>query len=555
MARKRIDPRDKCLARGQWCYATDLHFYEFPTEDPDHLEVWGYTDKVSYAPGDTVRFHTSTTASVYAIEVITDGIEPKTLYRANELPGKMHPTPRNAFAAGCGWPVAQEWTIPKEMGSHPCVVTFSARDSDGGEREQQHFFVIRPAAAGKDKKLLLVCATSTWIAYNEWGGSNSYWGVPGALPDQGVGPEPGAAVASPRLSIHRPWSRGFVWVPEGAPRCSIDYRVPTNAVPRYPMIEYAFAYGLSKYYSAAGWAMYERQFFHWAEREGYALDIITQHDLHFQPQLLDDYECVTLVGHDEYWSWEMRDAVEAFLERGGNIARFGANFVWQVRLEDGGDTQVCHKLPEADPLHGTDTQRFLTTAWESPLVDRPGAKTLGLNGLRSGIYAHWAAFNPRSPGGYTVYRPEHWVFSDTDLYYGDLLGAEAGIFGYEVDGVAFDFKHGLPYPTGEDGAPDSLEILAMAPAAFVEEDHGHKGTFLFDGTGSWDEVSRLLFGKNPTDEQKASIRHGAGMMGVCTRGRGTVFNAGSCEWVQGLKLKDFRTEQVTRNVLNRFLER
>ena len=553
MIRKRIDPRDKCLARGQWCYATDLHFYEFPTEDPDHLEVWGYTDKLSYAPGETVRFHTSTTASECSIEVSADGVRPKTLHRADTT-GKMHATPDNAYAAGCGWPIAHEWKIPQEQGSCPCVVTFSARSRDGEQREQQHFFTIRPGTSS-ERKLLLVCATSTWIAYNEWGGSNSYWGVSGALSDSGEKPEPGAAVASPLLSIHRPWSRGFVWVPEGAPRCSIDYRPVRNAVPRYPMIEYAFANGLSKYYSAAGWAMYERHFMHWAEREGYALDVITQHDLHFRPEILNDYACVVLVGHDEYWSWEMRDAVEAFLDRGGNVARFGGNFVWQVRLEDGGNTQVCHKLPDNDPLHGTEQQRFLTTAWESPLVARPGAETLGLNGLRSGIYARWAAFSPRSSGGYTVYRPEHWVFRDTDLYFGDLLGADAGVFGYEVDGVAFDFRHGLPCPTGEDGAPDNLEILAMAPAALVEEDHGHKGTFLFDGPGSWNELSRLLFGAHPTDEQKASVRHGAGMMGVCTRGRGTIFNAGSCEWVSGLALRDFCTEQVTRNVLDRFLER
>lgn len=553
MARKRIDPRDKCLARGQWCNATDLHFYEFPTEDPDHLEIWGYTDKLSYAPGETVRFHTSTTASEYSIRVLTDDLEPQTLFSVEALPGMMHPTPDNAYAAGCGWPSAWEWTIPAETDSCPCVVSFRARNSDGEQREQQHFFVIRSAAPGKDKKLLLICATSTWIAYNEWGGSNSYWGVPEAVPDPAG--QPGSAVASAQLSIHRPWSRGFVWVPEGAPRCSIDYRPLPNAVPRYPMIEYAFAYGLSKYYAAAGWAMYERHFVHWAQSQDYALDLATQHDLHYRPEILDNYDCVVLVGHDEYWSWEMRDAVEAFLERGGHVARFGANFVWQIRLENEGNTQVCHKLPESDPLHGTDRQQLLTTAWESPLVARPGAETLGLNGLGSGVYAHWAAFNPRSTGGYTVYRPEHWVFANTDLYYGDVLGSEAGIFGYEVDGVAFDFKHGLPYPTGEDGAPSSLEILAMAPASMVEENHKHKGTFLFDGSGSWDEVSQLLFGKNPTDEEKASIRHGAGMMAMCTRGRGTVFNAGSCEWVNGLKLKNFATEQVTSNVLNRFLEK
>ena len=32
-------------------YATDSHWYEFPSNDPDTLEVWTYTDHISYAPG------------------------------------------------------------------------------------------------------------------------------------------------------------------------------------------------------------------------------------------------------------------------------------------------------------------------------------------------------------------------------------------------------------------------------------------------------------------------------------------------------------------------
>ncbi len=42
------------------------------------------------------------------------------------------------------------------------------------------------------------------------------------------------------------------------------------------------------------------------------------------------------------------------------------------------------------------------------------------------------------------------------------------------------------------------------------------------------------------------------MMVTFTRGAGTVFHAGSCEWVAGLKRRDAATEQVMRNVLNRF---
>lgn len=535
-----LDVRIKCIARGQWYNLTHVHFYEFPTEDPEHLEVWCYTDAISYGPGETVSFHTSTTADTYSIEVVRDGHQPQTVYKADDLPGELHPTPKDAYASGCGWPVAHQWQLPADLPSGGYVVYTRAKNDQGEEREQEHWFAVRPAQPGNNAKILLVCATSTWTAYNEWGGSNHYWGVPDG------------ETLSPKLSIHRPWSRGFVWVPEGAPRNPVRSKPVSGAMPRYEFIEYPFAYGLSKYYSAAGWAMFDGLFVKWAEKNGYSVDVITQHDLHYRPELLQHYPCVALVGHDEYWSVQMRDAVEDYLRGGGNVARFAANFAYQIRFEDEGDTQVCYKEHDTDPVYGTDQQHLLTSVWESPELNRPAATTFGLNALSGAIYAHWSAFNPRSSGGFTVYRPRHWVFEGTDLYFGDNFGEEAQIFGYEVDGVKFTFTNGLPYPTYEDQAPQSLEILAMGPACFCDEDHGNKGTQLFDDGDSWRTVGGMMFGDKPTDEQLESIRYGAGMMGVSTLGKGTVFSAGTVEWVNGLKTEEFYTQQITRNVLDRF---
>jgi hypothetical protein len=40
-----------------------------------------------------------------------------------------------------------------------------------------------------------------------------------------------------------------------------------------------------------------------------------------------------------------------------------------------------------------------------------------------------------------------------------------------------------------------------------------------------------------------------------SRGAGEVFTAGTCEWVSGLIDREFYTERITKNVLNRFNER
>ena len=49
--------------------------------------------------------------------------------------------------------------------------------------------------------------------------------------------------------------------------------------------------------------------------------------------------------------------------------------------------------------------------------------------------------------------------------------------------------------------------------------------------------------------------YGSGMVVSFTRKEGEVFCAGTAEWVVGLMKKDFYTETITKNVLNRFLGR
>jgi hypothetical protein len=129
------------------------------------------------------------------------------------------------------------------------------------------------------------------------------------------------------LSLNRPWTRGAVWLPEGAPRIPISPQPGPLAAPRYPIKEWSYTHGFGYFYAASGWAQYDRHFVQWAEREGYAFDMITQTDLHYRPEILAACPCVLIVGHDEYWSFEMRSTIERHVEQGGRLARFGGNFL------------------------------------------------------------------------------------------------------------------------------------------------------------------------------------------------------------------------------------
>ena len=212
-------------------------------------------------------------------------------------------------------------------------------DADGRRPRRRpirydHLIIVRPEPGRKPGRILHVAATGTWTAYNTWGGSNHYQGITGPNRDQFATTVSIAAAVVPRL--RQAAARGAAraagdGAAAGRPGRAIriwNGRMPP-AIPRNTP-------------RAAG-RVTTGHFFRWAERSGYAVDLCSQHELHFEPELIRGYDCAVFIGHDEYWTWEMRDAVDAFVDGGGRAARFAANFMWQTRLEDEGRRQVCYK--------------------------------------------------------------------------------------------------------------------------------------------------------------------------------------------------------------------
>jgi hypothetical protein len=242
----------------------------------------------------------------------------------------------------------------------------------------------------------------------------------------------------------------------------------------------------------------------------------------------------------------MRDALERWLDAGGQLARFAGNFYWQTRLSADLATQTCYKTragaedPVADPQRRTDH-------WDHRETGRPATLTLGLTGS-AGVYAGWSRCAAHGAGGFTLYRPGHWALRGTGLGYGDVLGRDSRIFAYEVDGVEYVMRHGLPYPAPEAALAGDLTIIGMAPATTLAHSADAHDRDAFIGSEDAEELAMSLFGR-VDEETVARVTHGNGAMAEYRRGRGAVFNAGSCEWVAGLIARDAAVEQVTRNVL------
>ena len=536
-------------AEGQWLTWLERIQADTQSDDPMALEIWGYTAQPSYAPGETVELHVSTTATTWGFEIWRDGASFEKLHEVAGLSGARYELPAGVVATGCEWPVAATFDVPTEWTSGGYIIIFRG-ERDGAEVTQDGFFVLRAASPGERSRLALVVATYSWQEYNDWGGGCGYFSD--EFVDHSMDPlEVREKSFKARLSFQRPWSRGLIRTPVGAPRLA-QSPPPVGAQVGAPAADWAISYGYSVWTVANGWARYDGLTVRWLEAEGYEPELLSQWDLDRDPSILDNYDVVVTTGHDEYWTAGGRKVLDDFIERGGRYARLAGNIVWQVRLEDDLRTQVCHKYAaHADPEIENPDIDVRTGAFEATHIADPPVTTFGANGFR-GVYSRMGGLSPRGPGGFIIYRHGHWAFEGADIYYGDVLGGAVPLVGYESDGLAYTFRYGLPYPTGEDGSPDHLEILALTPITLEEEDHGQAGNMITIADGDLAFAAEALYGED-TPEHRDKLRYGSAVITSMTKGEGEVFCAGTTEWCHALATGEQQVQIITRNVLDRFL--
>jgi hypothetical protein len=473
----------------------------------------------SVARGESAALHVSTDSGGFDVAVAREGAEYEPVWQAESVPAGDHPTPEDASANGCDWPSAIEIPVA-DWRSGFYAVTLTA-----GDERHDAFLVVRPEPSDP-APIVLVLSTTTWHAYNDWAGPSLYTG-------------------GTRVSFRRPFAPGFIVKPEPIGRMM----QPEPDREAMGFRRWARANRVSDWCGGAGWFTYERTFTRWAERNGFRVDIAVSQDLEQHPEVLESARLYVSAGHDEYWSWGMRDAFDAFVAGGGNAAILSGNTCfWQVRFDDdhGGMTGFKYRADE-DPVLGTPDERLLTGCWSDRRIGRPETSTIGLTFTRGG-YARYGLGAPDGPGGYTVHRPEHWAFDGAGLGPGDAFGDDDAIAAYECDGCAFEPDlDGRPVPTGVDGAPDALEILATAPAHLWAQDE--QPTRYAHEPGELETCSTAVFG-DASPEHLAELGDGHAVMAAFARpGGGTVLNVGATDWVLGLG--DPVVERITRNVLER----
>lgn len=491
--------------------------------------VAGYAWPQSVTPGEPFDLCLTNrlAASAVTIEIARIGAEREVVWSGSAEVAD-HPYPEGFTGAGCDWPAAVSVTAGVDWRSGYYEILMR-----GEEGPASRAFVVVRAAPGAEADILLPLSTNTWNAYNDV--------------HNGLSLYTGANV----VAFTRPMSPGFLYKPEGIGMRVIPEHVPDTL--RVAYTGYKVQHGFSDWCGAAGWPGWEYPFAVWAEREGYRVDYATNADLERGPEFLAPYRLVVSVGHDEYWSRPMRDAVESYIEAGGNVAFLSGNTAfWQVRIEQSGTAMVAYKYDfERDPVYGTEREGELTSIWSDRAIGRPENEMTGVSFCRGG-YARIAARVPEGSGAYTIHRADHWLLEGTGLVFGDLLGAESVIVGFEADGCEIAYRDGLPYPTGSDGTPTDFEIVATSPVEPLDRYSGPR-PIPDEQPSEMEFIAWRVFGDADPANQ-ARIAHGHCVMGTFTRGAGTVVTVGCTEWANGLRGRSPRVEQVTRNIITRALD-
>ena len=504
-----------------------------------------YTDVLSCRPGQSVTLFASSSSSGFcSVEIARVGKSREVTLAADQIVVKRQDAPPRPDIEGCAWQAVFTIEVGADWRSGYYDIALRNRAGESAH----HLLCVKPALRDNRSAAALILSTNTYHAYNWWGGANAYCDVTSLMSRAKALPQ-AMEGAIGTLSTQRPFAPLIVAAPSDTPRL-VNMR-PRRFLER-PWAgsrEWARQHRPSPYDRSAGFLnKWEHAFVAWAEENDIALDYFTDFDIDQESDVLDPYHAVLLVGHSEYWSAPQRENVERFVERGGKLAVFSGNTCfWKVRWENDGKTLICHKWRglEAEPNAGNDA----THLWSHPKFGKPEASLFGLSFLFAG-YHRLGMCAARGAGGYTVYRDRHWSLEGTDLFYGDVISPELPLLGYENDGCRFAFgDDGLPKSIATLGVPENLEIIALAPCAFGEQQNSGYPPLI--PPEKLDICAQIVYGNSSAETQESMLR-GHAAMASFTRGNGEVFNCGTTEWAHALKAKDPFVQRITKNVLRRF---
>jgi hypothetical protein len=196
----------------------------------------------------------------------------------------------------------------------------------------------------------------------------------------------------------------------------------------------------------------------------YATDI----DLHENPAMLTNYRALLSLGHDEYYSREMRDGVTAAVQKGVNAVFFGANFIYRkVRFEpsvNGANRLMVNYRSTADPITATDPQDA-TVNWASYPANEP-----------SSTFSGSSYGGAQGTGDLTIRNATSWLWQGAGVSEGQVL---AGALGGEFN----NYNDSEPNPAAVELFGHSHVAGGVSDITFATTTG--EGSVFCSGTGQW----------------------------------------------------------------------
>ena len=467
----------------------------------NNREIEGYASWTYIDPGGSIRIFVNTSEPSYQLEVFRlgwyGGVGGRRVFGPITLDGTQQvipePDPKTGLVE-CAWTNPFTLQTRSDWTTGVYLVKLTANQSG-----KQSYVTFTMRNGPRFSQLLFQNSVTTYQAYNNWGGKSLYTfnstdGIPAV-----------------KVSFNRPYAVGR---------------------------------------GAGDLFAWELNMLRFLEREGYDVEYCTNMTTHRSSSLINNHRAFLSVGHDEYWSAEMRRNVTAIRDQGVHLGFFGANACyWQIRMEPSPitgqprRTMVCYKERfQEDPLFGEDASR-VTTRWRDNPVNRPEEQLIGVQ----------FDFYPVN-GDLVVENASHFIFKGTGLGNGDHL---PGLLGYEADRTF-------------GGGPSNLIQLCLSPIILG-------GTSRTRGTRTISTPAGpiSLIGEEPTTGQQqalateepptTSANIGFSEMTIYTARSGAlVFATGSMQFNWGLDdgaessrthLVNPAAQRMTNNLFNRFAQR
>ena len=301
-------------------------------------KVEGYTDKISYLPGEIVKLYAHTLSSKLEVELIHHLSKDTVIRTIKNVCTKKQDYTSCSFKYGCNWSPSLYLKLSEDLPSGYYSLKLTSN--------KQTFyasFIIRPAPSSPHK-ILVLASTNTWQAYNSWGGASFY---------KFNNENPCSLKIAEFVNFHRP-----------------NYEAtPIKA-------------NTSHLLNA------ELYITSWLEQHHYDYDVISDDELDNDSTILQRYKVVIINTHSEYWTAAMFNHVEYYVNHQGNLMYLSGNgMYWKVTKS--GDTMECRKFREQHTQTGETGGK-----WRE--LGKPESAILGVQFDRKGIqtYAPYQVLMP-----------------------------------------------------------------------------------------------------------------------------------------------------------------